>query len=128
MNIFCCKCNELVKAYLTTGKEIYPHRRDLFNLMFYKCPKCGGYVGCHKGTTDPLGVIPTQELKRERIKIHNKMDVLWKKGQIRRKDLYKKISQRIGYEYHNGTTKTIEECKCVLKIINDIKKELESEE
>lgn len=111
MNIFCIKCNKDVEANLVTGEIIYPHRPDLYNLKFYQCPVCKNYVGTHKGTVKPLGCIPTNELKQARIKVHNKLDYLWKSGKYKRYKIYKALSKYFGYEYHNGQTKTIEECQ-----------------
>jgi len=66
--IYCISCNAKVEAVKTNGKEIYPHRKDLYTKIFYKCPFCLNYVGCHPGTEKPLGCIPTKELKQARIK------------------------------------------------------------
>ena len=78
MKIWCVKCQKDVEAELITGDIIYPHRPDLYNRNFYKCPFCGGYVGCHPNTTKPLGCIPTVALKMARIRVHDKLDSLWK--------------------------------------------------
>lgn len=125
MLIYCVECKQDVDAKLVTGKEVYPHRSDLYNLLFYKCPACGGFVGTHKdGTNKPLGCIPTFALKRARIGVHDRMDKLWKSGRIKRKDLYNKISEYMGYEYHNGETRSVEECNKALCVINRIEREL----
>ena len=58
MNIYCTGCEKNVNARLTDGKERYPHRQDLYELPFWVCDNCGGYVGCHHKTnqrTKPLG-------------------------------------------------------------------------
>ena len=64
--IWCCGCGKEVDARLTDGAEVYPHRRDLASLPFWKCDACGNFVGCHHKTrerTKPLGCIPTPEIK-----------------------------------------------------------------
>ena len=44
--ILCCGCGgEKVQARLTHGSEIYPHRKDLYSLPFWKCDACGNFVG-----------------------------------------------------------------------------------
>ena len=66
-----------VEVRLTNGAEIYPHRKDLSELPFWKCDTCGNFVGCHHKTGDPtkpLGVIPTSEIKRARQHIHRILD------------------------------------------------------
>ena len=85
MEIYCCKCKKVRKCILVTGKEIYPARPELHSLYFWKCQECGQYVGCHKNTQEPLGVIPTQEMKKARQIIHSFMDSMWKTGKIFRK-------------------------------------------
>ena len=116
-NIFCVECNKYIKANLVTGEIIYPHRPDLYNVKFYQCPICKNYVGIHKGTIEPLGCIPTPELKQARIKVHNKLDYLWKSGKYKRHKIYKALSGHFGYRYHNGTTKSIEECNKAIEFL-----------
>ena len=111
MKLQCINCNKDVEAELVTGDVIYPHRPDLINRNFYKCPFCGEYVGCHPNTIKPLGCIPSKELRQARIKVHNKLDYLWKNKKYKRHKIYKALSDYFGYEYHNGQTKTVEECK-----------------
>lgn len=124
MQIYCVECKQDVEAEAITGKEAYPHRKDLYNLKFYKCPKCNNFVGTHKGTNIPLGCIPNKELKQRRMQIHSIMDRLWKEGRIKRGELYKQISSKIGHEYHTGNTKSIEECKQILDIVIEIENSL----
>lgn len=126
-DLYCCVCKRIMKCGLVTGKNIYPHRPDLYTKHFYKCPACGNYVGCHerfiKGGYEPLGCIPTPELKSKRHDLHLLLDPLWESGKIPRKALYKKISEKLGYEYHTGNTKSIEEIETVENIIQKIIKE-----
>lgn len=121
--IYCCQCRKDVKARLTTGEEIYPHRDDLFSLPFWKCDTCKNYVGCHHKTdkpTNPLGNIPNMEMRRARSKIHEILDPLYKNGTYNRKHLYNKLSKALGYSYHTGEIKTIEEARRVYQAIKEI--------
>lgn len=123
MKIYCCGCQKDVSPRLTDGREIYPHRDDLFSLPFWKCDGCGNYVGCHHKTKDrtrPLGNISTPSIRTERQKIHKILDPLWKSVQYDRKEVYKIISKKLGYEYHTGEIKTVEEAKRVYKIVEKI--------
>lgn len=122
--IYCCNCKKDVDAILVNGTVVYPHRQDLFQKSFYRCPFCGSFVGCHPNTTKPLGCIPTRALKEARKKLHYKMDSLWKSKKISRGDLYRKISKYLGYTYHNGETRSVEECNKVLAYVENIRKEL----
>lgn len=113
MKIYCVKCDSDVIARKTDGKEIYPHRQDLHYKIFWKCDGCGGYVGSHTGDNNngqPLGVIPTEELRKARMSVHEIIDPIWKNGFATRKEVYKKLRDFLGYEYHSGETKTITEC------------------
>jgi hypothetical protein len=121
MTIYCVGCGKNVEARLTSGEEIYPHRPDLFRLPFWKCDGCGNYVGCHHKAshfrTRPLGNIPTYELRELRKKIHSIIDPLWRGKKLSRGKLYARISAAIGYEYHTGEIKSVEEARTVLQIV-----------
>lgn len=117
MQIWCCGCNKKQNAQFVTGQHVYPHRLDLYKLGFWKCPVCGNFVGCHKGTFRPLGCIATPELKRARMSLHAYMDPLWRSGRIKRQKLYGIISRSLGYEYHTANTKSHEEIEQVRRII-----------
>lgn len=107
--IYCCGCKEEVVAELIKGKEVYPHRKDLYDLYFWRCPNCKNFVGTHKGTIRPLGCIATKELKQYRMGLHDILDPIWKSGKVKRAKLYKQISKYLGYEYHTANTKSKEE-------------------
>lgn len=129
MKIFCTGCNKEVEPRLTDGKEIYPHREDLYNLPFWKCDTCNNYVGCHHKTsnpTKPLGVIPTKELKNARQHIHALLDPLWKSGKIGRRKLYNKITKQLGWNFHTAELKTIEEARNAYRVIREIKKTVDN--
>ena len=127
--LFCCGCKKDVVARLTDGKEIYPHRPDLYALPFWKCDACKNFVGCHHKTsepTKPLGNIPTPELKKARQHIHRILDPLWKNKIIPRGKIYCHIAHRLGIEqYHTGELTSIETAREVYKIVRDMKPERE---
>lgn len=75
-DINCPYCGEPAK--LVTGKTIYPHRRDLHDKPFYECAECGAYVGCHPGTTDPIGTLANARTRRARTLAHAAFDPLWR--------------------------------------------------
>lgn len=125
MKLHCCGCGHDVEARLTNGKEVYPHRPDLFDLPFWKCDVCGNFVGCHHKTanrTCPLGCIPTPEIKRIRMKIHALIDPIWKSGRLSRSKLYLMLSKKVGWEYHTAKISTVEEAERVLKIAEGLLK------
>ena len=118
--IYCCGCGEKIEARLTDGSEIYPHRNDLYSLPFWKCDSCGNYVGCHhktKNRTQPLGCIPTPELKNARNHIHRLLDPIWQTGKIGRRELYEKLTEELGWKYHTAQIRSIEEARKVYRLV-----------
>lgn len=85
---------------LTDGREIYPHRPDLFTRRFWICRPCMAYVGCHPGTTRPLGQPAGPALRQARIRAHAALDPLWQSGWMSRNDVYRELSGILGYEVH----------------------------
>lgn len=127
MKIYCTGCEKDVEARLTNGAERYPHRKDLYELPFWKCDTCGNYVGCHWKTsnpTQPLGCIATPEILEARKKIHALLDPMWKSGKIKRQQAYAYISHRIGKTYHNGELRSLEEAREAYKIVAQLHNEL----
>src|SRR6476661_4880981 len=112
--IYCATCEKKVDARLTNGKEIYPHRPDLYALPFWICDTCKNYVGCHHKTdnpTSPKGIISTAAMRKWRVKIHYTLDPLWKSGKINRGKAYAYISKRLGYTYHTGNLRSEADAK-----------------
>lgn len=127
MKIYCCECQHDIEANLVTGAEVYPHRPDLSKIPFWKCPTCGNYVGCHYKTsssTKPLGCIPSAEIREARSHIHRILDPLWKSGRIGRTDLYKMLTEKLGWTYHTSHIRTIEEARKVYQLVKEIAESL----
>ena len=78
-------------ARLTTGPEIYAHRKDLATKNFWICDSgCNAWCGCHPGTRRPLGMPANAELRRARSILHEKMiDPLWRHADT--EDAYDRI-------------------------------------
>ena len=124
MRLYCCSCGDDILARLTDGGEIYPHREDLRSLPFWRCDTCGNFVGCHhktKNRTNPLGCIPTPELRKARTHIHKLIDPMWQSGNISRKDIYAKIGARVGWKYHTAKIRSVDEAREVYRVVLDIK-------
>lgn len=125
MRLHCCGCNNTVYPRLTDGAEVYPHRQDLHALPFWKCDICENFVGCHYKTKDrtrPLGCIPTKELKEARKHIHSILDPIWQSGKMKRKAIYKRISDAVGWEYHTAKIRNIEEARKIYRLVKEIQK------
>jgi len=126
MNIYCCECKKKIEARLTNGSEIYPHRKDLFKLSFWKCDICHNYVGCHHKTdkpTQPLGVIPSEDIRKARKHLHELIDPIWMTGDMSRKKLYSAISDKLGRKYHAANVRSVEEAREAYKAVLDIKRD-----
>jgi hypothetical protein len=125
MKIYCVQCQNDVDARLTDGVEIYPHRPDLGELPFWKCDACKNYVGCHHKTSDrtkPLGNIPNKEIKAARQHIHKILDPLWQSGQLKRGQLYARVSKAICYQYHTAEIRSVDEARRIYNVIREIAK------
>lgn len=127
VQLWCCGCADYVEARLTSGVEVYPHRADLSSLPFWRCDACGNWVGCHhktKNRTKPLGNIPTPELKAARGHIHALIDPLWQSKKIGRSALYKRMAEKVGWNYHTASLRSINEARQAYRVGLEIKKEL----
>lgn len=123
LKIHCCGCGGEVTAKLVTGKDVYPHRKDLATLPFWMCEGCSNYVGCHYKTKErlkPLGNIPTKELRIARQHIHKILDNVWQTGKTSRSGVYKTLSAELGYEYHTAKLTCVEEARTVFRLIKSL--------
>ena len=59
---------------------------------FYICPKCGAYVGCHKGTNISLGRTANKHLRELKMAAHDAFDTMWKTKKMRRGSAYSWLS------------------------------------
>ncbi len=126
-DIYCCACSETVQARLINGAIAYPHRPDLKSLPFWRCDTCGNFVGCHhktKNRTNPLGHIPTPEIRKARSHIHAILDPIWQSGRMKRRPLYAEVSKRVGWRYHTAKIKTIEEAREIYRVVRELSREV----
>ena len=61
-------------------------------------PECDSYVGCHKGTANPLGRMADKELRFAKIHAHAAFDRLWK-AKMRIDKCSKGRARGAGYEW-----------------------------
>ncbi len=93
LSVTCPYCNR--QAWLVNGSLLYPHRPDLHDKQFYACVPCGAHVGCHPGTTRPLGQPANAELRQARMAAHSSFDRLWRKGTMTRNTAYEWLRRRL---------------------------------
>ena len=118
MHIYCCACERTMSTTQVSGERVYPHLPSLFLKRFWQCDGCGNFVGTHeKGTQagQPLGCIPTPQIKKIRMAIHNKLDPIWKCRVMSRTAVYKLMSKCMGHEYHTANLRTVEEANQALE-------------
>lgn len=92
----CPYCGKSAK--LVSGEVIYPHRHDLYAKQFYLCRPCDAYVGCHQGTTNPLGRLANAELRKAKMEAHAAFDPIWKSGQKKRGSAYAWLCDQLGID------------------------------
>lgn len=83
-------------------------------------PECDAYVGCHKGTTIPLGRLANEKLRTFKKEAHRQFDPIWRSGLLSRQEAYKWLAEMLNIpmeECHIGMfdvkmcQKVIELCK-----------------
>lgn len=79
-------------------------------------PECDSYVGVHKGTNKPLGIMANAEHRELKKKCHAQFDVLWKSGAMSRRTAYSKLQKIMNLpqqEAHIGMF-TMSQCRQLL--------------
>jgi len=99
-NVTCPYCD--ASAELVKGNVIYPYREDLYHLNFYLCRHYShepAYVGCHKGTSVPLGRLADTELRQWKSAAHRAFDPIWRpklgEKQMSRKKAYAWLARQL---------------------------------
>jgi hypothetical protein len=92
----CPYCNE--EAQLVTGREVYPHRPDLFAKLFWACLPCKAWTGCHPGTEKRMGRLANAETRQLKMAAHAAFDPLWKSGRMSRKEAYAWLREFTGLQ------------------------------
>jgi hypothetical protein len=96
VNVACPYCEQ--SAVLVTGAVIYPRLPELADKAFYRCAPCEAHVGCHPGTTTPLGGLANKELRMARIAAHQAFDGLWRVGRMKRGHAYQWLASQLGID------------------------------
>lgn len=83
-------------ADLVNGNAIYPHRPDLDHKLFWLCSPCNAYVGCHPGTSNPLGRLANAELRQWKMAANRWFDPIWRDGSMTRRKAYSWLAGHLG--------------------------------
>lgn len=90
-------------------------------------PRCDAYVGCHKGTTKPLGRLADAELRRAKKAAHAVFDRLWKyKDKGARSRAYEWLAEKLGIsveDCHIGMF-DIQQCRSVVAACRELLNEI----
>lgn len=84
------------KAVLRNSSEVFS--KPKYNEMMWVCsnyPNCDAYVGCHKGTSIPLGRLANQRLRNLKKEAHRQFDPIWKSGLMSRKEAYRWLADML---------------------------------
>lgn len=117
--IICRYCGGPV--HLVPADRVYgaaAHRLGIQDEQFYQCQRCFARVGCHKGTTHPMGNLANEALRQKRKAAHLAFDGFWKSRNMRRGEAYKWLSEQMQIptaETHIGSFE-IDQCKKVIEI------------
>ena len=86
---------------------------------FWSCsrwPECDGTVGCHPGTTTPLGSLADKETRQARKRAHDAFDVLWKPlGREYRATAYRMLADELELDEAHMGEMSREECERVVE-------------
>lgn len=76
----CRYCGGVV--HLVSAADVYgmaaAKRLGIEQENFYQCQNCNARVGCHKGTTRPLGNLANEALRMKRKETHQIFDSFWR--------------------------------------------------
>lgn len=116
MTFLCAYCDK--PLLLVTGREIYPHRKDLYRKKLWLCKPCDAYVGCHGNSDNPLGRVANKQLRYWKSMAHGCFDPVWKNKKYTRAQAYQRLAVRLEIpqsECHIGMF-DVEMCKRVVAI------------
>lgn len=113
-NPLCPYCGS--SSDLVTGRKVYRHRRDLWDLKFWYCDRGheAAFVGCHKDNPDntPLGRLANAELRKAKSAAHKAFDPLWKDRQMTRSEAYQWLANELGLTKEEAHIGWFDEAMC----------------
>lgn len=115
----------LVPAHMVYGPAAVK-RLKLENEMFYQCQNCNARVGCHKGTTRPLGNLANEVLRLKRMETHRVYDAFWKRRGMTRTQAYKWLAEQLQLSEERAHIGSFEMDQCQMVI--DLCKKMDQEE
>ena len=93
----CRYCGGAVR--LVTASKVYGPaaavRLGIERQNFYQCQNCNARVGCHPGSTRPLGNLANEALRMKRMETHQVFDGFWKERGMSRTQAYKWMAKKM---------------------------------
>ena len=93
----CRYCGGVVR--LVPAAEVYgmaaAKRLGIEQERFYQCQNCNARVGCHKGTTRPLGNLANETLRMKRKETHQIFDSFWRERGMTRTQGYHWMAKKL---------------------------------
>lgn len=95
-NDICRYCGGIIK--LVPAQAVYggsAQRLGMTDEHIYQCQNCNARVGCHKGTTRPLGNVANEVLRLKRMETHRIFDAHWKRRHMTRTEAYRWLAEEL---------------------------------
>jgi len=115
----CRYCGGAVR--LVSASKVYgpaaAARLGIERQSFYQCQNCNARVGCHPGSTRPLGNLANEALRMKRMETHHVFDSFWKERGMSRTQAYKWMAKkmRLSELAHIGGFE-IDRCQKLIKL------------
>ena len=123
----CRYCGGVIR--LVPAAKIYGtaavKRLGLEKEYIYQCQNCNARVGCHKGTTRPLGNVANETLRLKRMETHRVFDAFWKNRGLRRSQGYRWLAEQMDLpksRTHIGGFE-MDQCQKVIDLCEQAEKE-----
>ena len=110
-------------AELVHGSDVFPLRHALHHGQAYLCEPCDAYVGCHPGSTKPVGRLANAELRRMQTAAREVFNQVWQSGDKSRPGAFLWLAAKLGIpgaECHINLF-DVETCLRVITICNERK-------
>ena len=106
--------------------ELKPNSKKAHLGKAYLCHPCKAWVGCHVGTTTPLGTPAKEALRKLRIKAHSAFDTLWKVEGMTRKKAYAFLQEILKLPEEKAHIAMLREghCRRLIKVLQERERKL----
>ena len=115
----CRYCGGIIR--LVPASTIYgasAERLGMTDEKVYQCQNCNARVGCHHGTTRPLGNVANEVLRLKRMETHRVFDAFWRSRAMSRTQAYQWLAQQMELpesEAHIGGFE-MEQCQRLIQL------------